>query len=85
MPDHAYTEHGRVALLCCHHALDGLQATLLSVGLGRQSQDTRWVLELHSDAVPFDEPLEAAAERATEIRVLFGELWYAVSLLRAVC
>ena len=69
-----YTERGRVALLCYHHTLDGLQATLLSVELGRQSQDRRWVLELHREDEPADEPLEAAAERAAEIRVLFGEL-----------
>ena len=57
--------------MCCQHALDGLQATLLSVEPGRQSQHTRWVLEFHRDAVPS----EAAAERAEQRRLLFRELY----------
>jgi hypothetical protein len=60
--------------VCCHHVLDGLQATLLSVEPGRQSQHTQWVLKLHREETPAEATLEAAAERAEERRVLFHEL-----------
>ena len=75
IPDPACTKRGRVALLFCHHALYDLHTTLLSVELGRQCQDTRWLLDLHSDETPSDETLEEAAELAEELRRLFRDLY----------